>query len=489
MGDMFGMRPRLGRQDERKMSGRWPRSHDPLIYGADRGRVTRGFRRLPIRIRLTIAFAGVLGTLLLAGGAVLFAQFEGYLDEIIDSDLNARTADAVALVSDNGAPVLVRSGERLAQVYDRRGGVVASTRRLGRVRLLTAAEARRAAGERVHLSRVDTPAGPTRVLAQTVEAPGRRLTVAVAESMQRRDSALGHLRDLLFLIGPVALLLATWAGYQVAGAALRPVEQMRRRAQGITERDIAERLPVPATSDEIEALGRTLNELLERLDCALRRERRMLADASHELRTPLTVLRAEVQLALRRPRDAGELHAALESVARQSERLSHLAEDLLVLARADDGRLPIRGEPLAAGDLLDAAARRAAAAARAAGRTLAVRGALEAVLLADPDRAAQALDNLVANALAHGGGDVELAARRVDGRVELHVTDHGAGFEDELLGRAFERFSRGDPARAGEGTGLGLAIVAAIAEAHDGDAAASNLPGGGADVWISLPAS
>ena len=459
--------------------------------GVELGRVTRGFRRLPIRIRLTIAFAGVFGALLLAGGIVLFAEFQDYLDTVIDRDLDARTADAVALVSDGGASraVLGSSGEPLAQVIDPRGGVLASTRRLGRARLLTPAEARRAAGGGVRVPRLSTPAGPARVAARPARSDGRRLTVAVAESLRSRDQALGRLRELLFLFGPLALALATWAGYQVAGAALLPVERMRRRVQGITERDTGERLPVPSTRDEIEALGSTLNELLERLDAALRRERRMLADASHELRTPLTVLRAEVQVALRGPRDAAELRAALESVAGQSERLTRLAEDLLVLARADDGRLPLRPEPLAAGDLLDGVSRRAAGAAEAAGRTLAVRGGEDEVLVADPDRAAQTLDNLVANALLHGRGDVELAARRVDGRVELHVRDHGEGFPDELLGHAFERFSRGDRARAGEGTGLGLAIVAAIAEAHGGGAAARNLPDGGADVWISLPAA
>jgi signal transduction histidine kinase len=108
---------------------------------------------------------------------------------------------------------------------------------------------------------------------------------------------------------------------------------------------------------------------------------------------------------------------------------------------------------------------------------------------ADPDRAAQALDNLVANALRHGAGDVQLSARPEGDRVELHVTDGGAGFPDELLGRAFDRFSQADPAHSGEGTGLGLAIVAAIAAAHGGEAGARNLAGGGADVWLSLPAA
>jgi two-component system, OmpR family, sensor kinase len=451
--------------------------------------VKRSFRRLPIRLRLTIAFAGVLGTVLLAGGVLLYVEFQDHLDDVIDADLSVRAADVAALASAGPTIRADLQGDSngFAQVYDARGRLIASTPGMANTRLLDGAEAREAVRESLRVGRDTTPAGDVRVEAQPFRSGTRRLSVAVAESLGRRDAALRRLRELLFIVGPLALLLATWAGYQVAGAALRPVERMRQRAQGITERHSAERLPVPATNDEIEALGRTLNDLLARLDGALRRERRMVADASHELRTPLTLLRAEVQLALRAPRDAADLRTALESVARQSERLARLAEDLLVLARADEGRLPIRSEPLAAGDLLDAAAVRAAASADAAGRELAVDGAVDAVLLADPDRAAQALDNLVANALAYGAGEVELSARPVDGRVELHVRDGGEGFPDDLLPRAFERFSRGDPARAGGGTGLGLAIVAAIAEAHGGDAAARNLPGGGADVWISLP--
>jgi two-component system, OmpR family, sensor kinase len=453
--------------------------------------VKRSFGRLPIRVRLTIAYTGVLGAVLLAGGVLLFVEFEDHLDQVIDADLDARAADVAGLVSNAPAIRTDLGGDAggLAQVYDAQGRIVASTPGLTHARLLGTGEARQAVHGTTEVDRSTTAAGPLRVQARPLRTGTGMLAIAVAESLDRRDAALRRLRELLFIVGPLALLLATWAGYQVAGAALRPVERMRQRAQGITERDSAERLPVPQSSDEIEALGRTLNDLLARLDGALSRERRMLADASHELRTPLTLLRAEAQLALRGQRDAAELRTALESVAHQSERLARLAEDLLVLARTDEGRLPLHREPLVAGDLLDAAVVRAAAAARTAGRALAVRGAGEAVLLADPDRAAQALDNLVANALAYGGGEVELSARATDGRVELHVSDHGEGFSDELLGRAFERFSRGDPARTGEGTGLGLAIVAAIAEAHGGEAAARNLPRGGADVWLSLPAA
>jgi two-component system OmpR family sensor kinase len=445
------------------------------------------FRRLPIRLRLTVAFAGVLTSVLAVGGLVLFTEFRGDFDRVIDENLSTRAADAAALVA-TGRPhaALARSREKLAQVYDAHGALVASTPALAHARLLTGAEARRA-GPGLRVWRVDTPAGPTRVRVRVAHGALGPLAVAVAEPLAGRDHALDRLAELLLIVGPLALVLATYAGYQVAGAALGPVERMRVRAEQITGRNTAERLPVPPTHDEIEALGRTLNALLARLDGALERERRLLSDASHELRTPLSVLLAEVQVALRGEPDPGELRAALESVEHEARRMSRLAGDLLVLARADAGRLPVRPEPLDARALLSGAAGRAGAAAAAAGRSVAVEAQPGIVLMADPDRAAQALDNLVANALAYGDGEITLAAEVRDRMVELHVTDRGRGFPEGLLERAFERFSRGDPARTAEGTGLGLPIVATIAQAHGGQARVANLAGGGADVWLSLP--
>jgi signal transduction histidine kinase len=448
------------------------------------------FRRLPIRLRLTIAFAGVLTSVLVVGGLVLFTEFRGDFDNVIDENLSSRAADAAALVATGDTEAaLDRTREKLAQVYDAHGALVASTPALAHAHLLSAAEARRATRGHLRLRRVGTPAGVSRVQVRVAHAAAGPLAVAVAEPLDRRDHSLSRLAELLLIVGPLALVLATYAGYQVAGAALRPVERMRVRAEQITGRDTAERLPVPTTNDEIEALGRTLNELLARLDAALERERRMLSDASHELRTPLSVLLAEVQVALRGESDAHELRTALESVEHEARRLSRLAGDLLVLARADGGNLPVRVEPLAAQELLSAAARRASAAAAATGRRVEADADPGVVVMADPDRAAQALDNLVANALVHGEGEVRLSTRAVDGKIELHVTDHGHGFEDGLLERAFERFSRGDRARPGGGSGLGLPIVARIAAAHGGEAGARNLRDGGADVWLSVPAA
>jgi two-component system, OmpR family, sensor kinase len=218
-------------------------------------------------------------------------------------------------------------------------------------------------------------------------------------------------------------------------------------------------------------------------------EWQLVSEASHELRTPLTALRTEVELALLGDRDASELRAALRSASDEIRRVCRLADDILTLARADHGQLPLRPRPLEPRVLLMAAAARARAAAWTRGRQIVVSDmASGSWLLGDPDRAAQALDNLVSNALQYGNGTITLTARDDGTLVGLHVADQGSGFAEDMVARAFQRFTRGKRARD-PGSGLGLSLVAAIATAHRGVATVSNLPGGGADACIALPRS
>jgi signal transduction histidine kinase len=228
--------------------------------------------------------------------------------------------------------------------------------------------------------------------------------------------------------------------------------------------------------------------MLGRLEVAFDRERAFVSDASHELRTPLSILRMELELALRGRHTQAEQEAALRSAAEETERLSRLAEDLLVIARSDQGRLPVRPEPLDAEDVMRRVVARFQTRARAEGRPLQPEPAPGVVVEADPARLEQALANLVDNALSYGDGAVALSARREDGTVELHVCDEGAGFPPAFLPHAFERFSRADQSRGGGSAGLGLAIASAVAQAHGGSAHAANRDRG-ADVWIALPLS
>jgi signal transduction histidine kinase len=282
------------------------------------------------------------------------------------------------------------------------------------------------------------------------------------------------------------VLLASFAGYGLAAAALRPVEAMRRRAAVVSATEPG-MLPVPPARDEISRLAVTLNEMLSRLQAALEHERRFVADASHELRTPVALLRTELELALRRPRAPEELQLALRSALVEAERLSQLADDLLLLARTEDGSLPVRSERTDVAAVFDTVSRRFATRARESGRALRTEPTT-AVVSADPNRLEQALDNLVENALSYGAGEVTIFAEQREHSLDLHVADRGPGFNSAFLDRAFDRFSRADDARGEGGSGLGLSIVQLIAEAHGGRATASNRPGGGADVWLSLPA-
>jgi signal transduction histidine kinase len=262
---------------------------------------------------------------------------------------------------------------------------------------------------------------------------------------------------------------------------------MRRQAATISRAEGGRRLDVPPSGDELARLGETLNEMLDRLEAAFARERAFVADASHELRTPLGILKAELDLALRRERSPHELQATIASAAEETDRLSALAEDLLVIARLDQGRLPIRSTDVDVSALLAAVAMRFEVRAREAGRVVRPEGSAGLHVWGDAARLEQALANLVDNALRHGAGEITLSAVERGDTIELHVTDEGAGFAPDFIEHAFERFARADGARARGGTGLGLAIAAAIAASHGGRARAASSEDGGADVWLELP--
>jgi len=452
--------------------------------------------RLPLRVRLALAFAGAMAALLAVTGAFLYVRLGNTLDDQIDQSLRARADDVAVLVARSGSGLslaarLTEGEESFAQVLSPSGRVLDVTPPLDRTPLLSPEQVARARTdtffvEHDPLRGLDT--GRIRLLATPVDAGGRRYVIVSGASLQDRDEALTALRRQLLIGGPIALLLASFAGYLLAGAALRPVESIRRRAEEISATVAGRRLPVPEADDEVGRLARTLNEMLARIEEGVERERRFVAEASHELRTPLALLKTELELALRHPRSAEELRAAIASAAQETDRLTVLAEDLLVLARSDEGQLRLDSKPLRARDLLDTVAHRFERRAEDAGLALEVEAPPELTAIGDPVRLEQALGNVVDNAVRYGAGTVRLEARRQNGAVELSVSDQGAGFDPEFLPHAFERFSRDDGGRVRGSTGLGLAIVAAVARAHGGTAAARNAAGGGAEVTLVLPA-
>ena len=331
-------------------------------------------------------------------------------------------------------------------MLDQRGKVLddATAARTARPSPAPALERARQGIVRIERTHLPGSEAPVRLLAGPAEADGGRVIVVVGSALDDRDEELAQLLALLLLGGPIALLLASGAGYLLATAALRPVEAMRRRAADISAGVPGERLPVPDARDEISRLGHTLNEMLERLEAAFARERSFVADASHELRTPLAILKTELELARRSGRSIEELEAALRSAAEETDRLARLADDLLVIARSDQGACRSGPARWTSASCSRAFGRRFARRAEDAEIDLRVVAAPGLRAELDRFRVEQALGNLVDNALRYGTGPVELIARAGPEGLDLAVRDRGPGFPPGFAAHAFERFTRAD---------------------------------------------
>ncbi len=441
---------------------------------------------LVFTLALAVAFA--LGSWLFL--SQLHTQLLNGLDRTLQAQLQPYRGAGVA----SSPPRLIRAGETyLVQVISPAGQVVRYNHEAGTSPMLTAAELARARTGILAM----TVAGGDEQLRIYARPVGRAGAVAVAAQSLEDAGISGALSaaTTALIIGGVVLVLAGGAGaFWLAAAALSPVERMRRQVAALSVGDTAGGVQVPRTRDELAALAGTMNDLLARLHEALARQRGFVADASHELRTPLAVLGAELELAGRPGRSRDELAAAVANAEDEVARLTRLTNDLLLLARSDEGRLPVRPAPADVGLLLARSAEQAAGRAAEAGVRCAADAPAGLTADLDEDRIRQAVDNLVDNALrfAPRGSVVRVAARTAGddgGDLVIEVADTGPGFPAGFLPHAFERFKRPDTSRARSdgGAGLGLAIVAAIAAAHGGAASARNEPGGGAVVSIRLP--
>ena len=441
-----------------------------------------------LRTRVTLVSAALMAVVLAATGVFVYLRLQAELRRTVDESLRSRADAELLVVEETGSLPLAQPDDAFAQLIGPDGSAVESSSSIAGASALVPGEIRGPTFSEREAVRIEGEVVPARILAVPVPDGG---VLVVGVSLDDQRTTLGRLAASLAIGGPLALILAVGVTWLLVGWTLRPVDSMRAEAAAISAGDPGRRLPVPGTGDELARLAETLNSMLDRLEEAIERERRFVDDASHELRTPLSNLKAELDLALRRSRTSDELERALRSASEEADRLARLADDLLVLARSDRGRLPIRREPVdvaeMVGGTVDSFAARASE--RGVGIDVHVPGELRADL--DELRMRQALGNLLDNGLRYvpAGGRVSVAAERDDGSLRLEVRDDGPGFPAEFLPVAFEAFARPDASRSRPegGTGLGLAIVAAVAQAHGGTAEAANLPGGGAVVVLSIP--
>lgn len=457
----------------------------------------RRWNRLRLRTRLTLAFAAGTAIVLASVGIFAYVRMASNLLAANDAGLRSRAEILASDVRQNGPALanvgadLIERDESFEQIADASGRIIQSSSIVSGTPLLPPITIRSLRRPELFDRTVAGIDNVTRVLAVPVETSNGRSVVMVGSSLQDRADELLQLAATFAIGGPLALATLSLAGWLLAGATLRPVERMRAEAAEISTAADNRRLTTPQVGDEVARLGGTLNRMLDRIQASAETERRFLDNASHELRTPLGILRSEVDLALSRGRTVHELEAALRSVSEETEHLTRLADDLLVLSRAHEGKLSIHPEQVSLAELVSSVCAHFESQSARAGVRIDV-DVDDRTVIVDPVRIRQALDNLLANALRHTStGDVVLVSgRRDDGAIRLAVEDSGPGFANEILPKAFEPFVRGaggDVNGGGVGTGLGLPIVRAIAEAHGGSAIAENRSEGGARIIVSIP--
>ena len=420
-----------------------------------------------VRARLTLWHAAVLTLIVCIFSAGILVFVEARLYAGLDAQLDREIATISKMYReepDELKDMTSHWGIRLFQV-DEGGGVPQQTE----------------AWEREGLSRALRPGDSPTPLSWT--APdGRRYRVrSVSESSYRVAAAVEEtsvrdtLRTLAAILAmgiPFAACLAIAGGYFLAGRVLSPVGAMAQKAREITAESLAKRLPVDNAEDEFGRLATVFNDTLSRLQDAFERLRRFTADASHELRTPLTAMRSVGEVALQNKLDAVAYRDVIGSMLEEVDRLTRLVESLLILTRADSGKVQLASEALDLGGLAGHVIDQLRVLADEKQQELALRAPIQVHAMADSTLIHHALMNLIHNAIKYtpNGGTISVEVNATDGRAVIEVRDTGPGIPAAHRGRVFDRFYRVDTSRSREsgGVGLGLAIARWAVEANGG---------------------
>jgi len=453
---------------------------------ADRGgwpaQLWRGTRT--IRVRVTAAALMAVALALAVGAVALVTVLRAELTREIEAAARVRAQEVAAALETGTRPADLPVGdaeETLVQVVAADGRVLASSRNVA------------GAGPVARLppggsARVAVPVDDDRFLAVAAGAdtPNGPVTVLVARSVDAVSRSSGIVTALLAGGLPVLLLVIGAITWRVVGRTLAPVETIRAEVDAISPAELHRRVPDPPGDDEVGRLARTMNRMLDRLERAQLRQRRLVSDASHELRSPVAALRQHAEVALAHPERTTTDELA-RTVLDESLRVQDLVEDLLLLARFDEDSVRLRRRPVDLDDLVFDEARRLRATTALRVDTTAVSAGR---VVGDVAVLRRVLRNLTDNAARFARGRVGFALSEQDGVTLLAVDDDGPGIPAADRERVLERFVRldGSRARSGGGSGLGLAIVTELVTAHGGTVTVRAGPDGGARVEIRLPA-
>ncbi|MFH5824855.1 sensor histidine kinase [Georgenia sp. AZ-5] len=467
---------------------------------------------LPLSGRLVAIIAALLLVGLATAGLTTVTVLRTHLVQQVDEELSSRGGELAQrtvdqLIAGRGRQTVLPSDYYVA-IQDGTGRTYTvpnpHAEQLGRPRLPEVDLADLGAPTPVTLPGAGTPVRWRAVTFPLGEERGGPTVgaVTVALPLYSVDVTTARIGQLLLLSGVVIAAAGAVAAWAAVRRALRPLREIEATAGAIAAGDLSRRVPAEPPTTEVGSLARSLNAMLARIEQSFaaqqaseRRMRRFVADASHELRTPLSTIRGYGELyRMGGVQDVGQAMSRIES---ESKRMGALVEDLLQLARLDEGR-PLELGPVdlvavaadAVADLRAVATDRPAAVVPLSGGPAAAPSPL--VVTADENKIRQVVANLMGNVLQHtpAGTAVEIAVGRPQtGWALVEVRDHGPGIAEEDAGRVFERFYRVDPSRtrSSGGSGLGLAIVAAIMGTHDGGVRILPTPGGGTTVQVAMP--
>ncbi|GJI95011.1 hypothetical protein RugamoR57_17290 [Duganella caerulea] len=467
---------------------------------------------LSFRRRLALVQTAVIVSVLAVAAMSGYLSLSGAVNEQLDGALLALAETEAAMLraapdqpvqvhdaAKGAAPPSLARLDRWVQIVDAQGRVLARSANLGAASLPAppALMTRMAAGDTVFETLDHFAEEPVRIVSLPVRVgppTPLRYTVQVAGSLDDVRHVVAS-ASVMFLALALALLVAlTVASASITRWVFRSIDDIVGQAQRIGEGNLDQRLIHPGTRDEIGHLVDTLNDMLDRIDQSFQIQRRFTSDASHELRSPLSRLRAEIEITLRRPRDAAEYVDTLRSCMEEVERLTLLVEELLALARYDAGQGRDASASTSIGEIAAAAIGRAQATAQQRQVRLTLQAADAPVLAAIGEGAATLIVvNLLENAVKFtpAGGTVEVRIWRDGDQACLCVSDSGPGIGIDELPHLFERFYRGASARSGAaaGVGLGLSLTQTIVQGHGGRIEAANLPAGGAAFTVHLPSA
>lgn len=461
---------------------------------------------MPLRVRLTLWYGTALGLILILFGGALYAMLAHGLRDQVDRSLDETAAVAVrALEQHRVGPFLPFDDlaaefpelavlDKSFQIFSPAGKVTIQSPNLGRLDIPLSRTALETAlsGRATFESARFRDGSSFRLLSVPIILDGALVNIIqVGTSLRPVEEMLHRLLLVLMVSLPAALAAALGGGWFLAGRALRPVESITLAARRIAAGDLAQRLTVAHSPDEIGRLSATFNDMIARLEASFRQVRQFSADASHELRTPLTVMKGETELALRRARPAEDYKLVLESNLEEIDRMARIVDELLFLSRADLGEVRIESLPVRLDALVEDMQRQAAVLGQEQDIQVAVGTVVPVTVQGDELRLRELLLNLVDNAVKYSrpGGKVEITLVRDGATARLSVTDQGIGITAEAQAHIFDRFYRADEARAHapKGTGLGLSICKWIVEAHHGRIEVQSTVGQGSKFTVVLP--